>query len=102
MVKIQNTLASPPSTVFFFSKPGCTFCEKLESELRLLEIPHCIIDTPHDDYQELFNATGQRTFPQLFINKRFIGGYSDFAKLQMTGSLAPLLEPLGIIVKDDF
>jgi len=34
---------------------------------------------------------GQRTVPQIFINDRHVGGYSDLSKLNIQGKLAAML-----------
>jgi glutaredoxin 3 len=39
----------------------------------------------------LFEATGRRTVPQIFINGRPIGGYTDLAALETSGRLEEML-----------
>jgi glutaredoxin 3 len=41
--------------------------------------------------QWLFQRTGRRTVPQIFINDQPVGGYDDIAALEQAGKLAELL-----------
>ncbi|MCC6557476.1 MAG: glutaredoxin 3 [Polyangiaceae bacterium] len=40
----------------------------------------------------LREASGQRTVPQVFINGRSVGGFTDISALDEAGELDPLLE----------
>lgn len=42
--------------------------------------------------KELLEKTGQKTFPQIFINNKSIGGYSDLEDLDKSGALDKLLK----------
>jgi glutaredoxin 3 len=42
----------------------------------------------------LISASGQRTVPQIFINGKSVGGYSDVDALDRAGNLDPLLAEL--------
>ena len=46
---------------------------------------------PHG-FTDLFELTGRRTVPQIFIGDRHIGGYDDLAALDASGELDSLLE----------
>ncbi len=95
-------LEIPKSTIFFYSKPGCMYCGKLEAELKMMQVEFCVVDIDKADYEELFKLTHIRTFPQLFIGTSFVGGYNEFCKLQMTGVLDEMLKPFNIFPESLF
>ena len=41
--------------------------------------------------QEMFDRSGRRTFPQIFIGDRHVGGYDDLAAMDAAGELDTLL-----------
>lgn len=49
------------------------------------------VATDHDKRMWLVEATGQRTVPQVFIDGKPYGGYTDIAALDKKGELDPLL-----------
>jgi glutaredoxin len=70
-----------PSTVVYFSHPNCPFCDKLESDLLSLEIKFEKVLLTDENRNELIALTNCKTVPQLFIGKKFIGGYREFCVL---------------------
>ena len=71
--------------IILFYRPTCPFCLKALSliyerypivELKLYNVTACpaLIDVMHD---YLPNA---KTYPQIFIDGKFVGGYSDLFK----------------------
>lgn len=47
----------------------------------------------HDKRAWLVEQTGQRTVPQIFIDGKSYGGYSDVSALDGRGQLDPLIRP---------
>lgn len=96
--------------VVVFSKNGCIFCDKLKNEMKSLSIPYHEVNfstyEDPDDYvksrDSLIGISCQKTFPQLFINKAFKGGYTEFLKMLATGQLEKLLEQFGITITYEF
>ena len=96
MPTVTEYIADASLPVFYFSKTGCSYCNRLNSDLTELQIPFRVIQLEPADYETLFAITKSRTFPQLFINHQYVGGYTDFSNLCMTNSIATLLAPVGI------
>ena len=56
--------------------------------LRTLQVEHEIIVIKNDnDFKSLNKMTKYNSFPQIFINGEFIGGYSELAELHSSGKL---------------
>ena len=103
LVSVAKVCEELSSKVFFFSKDGCVLCDKLESQLRYMNIPHQKVKLSNaEEIAELVSITSYKMFPQLFFGTHFVGGFSDFEKLCYTNQLAKKLEPLGINPDLDF
>jgi glutaredoxin 3 len=76
-----------------YSTVVCGYCVRAKALLSRLHIPFKEIDVSEDadKRQWLVNATGQRTVPQIFIDGRSIGGYTELAALERAGELSALL-----------
>jgi glutaredoxin 3 len=71
----------------------CGFCTRAkrllnEKRARLTEIN---VEGREDLRSWLRQISGQRTVPQVFINGRSVGGFTDIASLDDAGELDPLL-----------
>ncbi|CAG8933159.1 unnamed protein product [Penicillium salamii] len=87
--------------VVVFSKSRCPYCSDTKSTLRSLDTEFQVLEldqmTDGGDIQAaLQQLTKQRTVPNIFINKKHIGGNSDLQKLS-TGQLKGLLKEAGAI-----
>ena len=71
------------SLVTVYSKEECIFCELTKKYLKAREIDHVIIDDKNYDKNELIKKTGSRSFPQVFVKEKYIGGYEDLKKLNI-------------------
>jgi glutaredoxin 3 len=58
---------------------------------RGVEIRKIFIDPLTDGFRELFELTGRRTVPQIFIGDHHVGGYDDLSAMDARGDLAALL-----------
>ena len=79
--------------VKIYTREGCGYCT---AALRLLSskgVKYEHIDASGDPETRrwLVQATGQHTVPQIFIDGRSVGGYTDIRALDMRGELDRLL-----------
>ncbi len=70
--------------------PYCVAAKRLLSE-RGLEYQEIDVTGADDLRRWLVEVSGQRTVPQIFIDGRPIGGYTELAELDRSGELAALL-----------
>lgn len=58
---------------------NCSYCAAAKNLLRErgLSFKEINIDGDQDKIKELINKTGHRTMPQIFIDGRFIGGFTE-------------------------
>ena len=65
-----------------WSKPNCIFCDKAEMlcKMKSLEYKKYMLDVDYtrEDFVNKFPEA--RTFPQIIINKKHIGGYFELKK----------------------
>lgn len=75
----------------------CPFCVRAVALLRSKGAEPVEIDVTHDDEKRrwLVETTGQRTVPQVFVNDKPLGGFTDIAALDKKGELARLLSEAG-------
>ena len=75
-----------------YSTNYCGYCVRAKQLLSRLAIPFEEIDVSEDQSKRdwLVAETGQRTVPQIFIDGRPIGGYTDLAELERAGGLKTL------------
>ena len=92
--------------VMVHSKPGCPYCVRAKELLDGSGIPYeeVLYDPDAPDYADrrdrLIGATGHRTFPQIFVGERFIGGYTELEHLYSTQHLHDLCaKELGITIE---
>jgi len=68
--------------------PNCPWSERAIRMLRTLQVAHEInVITNNNDFKYLNKITNYSSFPQIFINGEFIGGYSELAELHSSGKL---------------
>ena len=78
------------SHVVIFSKTSCGFCTRAKEAIRKLNIEPLVIELDnHNDCKELqealYNRTGSKTVPSVWINKVYIGGCSETLGLIKNG-----------------
>jgi glutaredoxin 3 len=72
----------------------CPYCQRAEQLLRARgvgEIEKIRIDLDTTLRDEMMQATGRRTVPQIFIGDYHVGGYDDLHALDSEGNLTTLL-----------
>jgi glutaredoxin 3 len=81
------------SEVLVYTTPSCPYCVMAKRLLTQKGVAFQEIDVAHDDAKRrwLAETTGQRTVPQIFIDGRAYGGFTDIAALDRQGKLDPLL-----------
>ena len=86
IIKEKNT---PNKVVEIYVIPDCPWSERAIRMLRTLQVEHEIKAIKNDnDYKILNKITKYSSFPQIFINGKFIGGYSELAELHFSGKLS--------------
>jgi glutaredoxin 3 len=67
----------------------CPYCVRAKNLLKSKGMPfeEINLDGKDKELTELRARTGQRTIPQIFINEKFIGGFSELAALDSKGEL---------------
>lgn len=86
------------SRVKIYSTGSCPLCQKAKTLLQKWEIPYeeIRIDTDRGKLAEFARVTdGARTVPQILIDGKHIGGFTDLTELHMEGGLDQLLPESG-------
>jgi glutaredoxin 3 len=76
-----------------YSKQHCAYCVRAKALLQKKGVAFEEIDVEHDDAKRvwLVEASGQRTLPQIFVDDRSLGGFSELEALDREGKLDPIL-----------
>ena len=80
------------SNVEIYILPDCPWSKralKLLHSFHIKYTPHII--TNDEEFNKISNITSISTFPQIFINNQFIGGYSELSNLAANGDLMELI-----------
>ncbi|EYF06317.1 glutaredoxin 3 [Chondromyces apiculatus] len=81
------------ANVTIYTTGYCGFCTRAKSLLGQKGVRYTEVDVEsREELRDwLRKASGQRTVPQVFINGKSVGGYSDIAALEKEGKLDGLL-----------
>ena len=62
-----------------WSKPNCVFCDKAEMlcKMKSLEYKKYMLDVDYSNEDFVEKFPNARTFPQIIIDKKHIGGYFE-------------------------
>ena len=80
--------------VKIYSTGTCPICDKTKALLQKWEIPYqeIRVDQDRDGLREMAKITnGARTVPQITIEDKWIGGFSELTELHMDGELEHLM-----------
>lgn len=88
--------------IYFYGKEGCVWCERLEGQLSMMELPYKKIMVQPDECVKIKQVTGMNTFPMLYIGETLIGGYTEFNQLVLTNKLEDLLIKNGLSIDSLF
>lgn len=78
-----------------YSTGVCPICQKAKVLLRKWSIPYdeVRIDLDQSVLREFSRVThGARTVPQILIDNRYIGGFTELTELHMEGGLDELMQ----------
>ena len=84
------------SKIEIYSKDNCPYCDRAKQLLDHKLAKYTMIRVDKEKNPEIFEemmkrAEGRRTFPQIFINNKPIGGFDDLWALEQAGKLDILL-----------
>jgi len=86
--KNKEELNATKPIIEIFILPDCPWSSRAVRMLRTLQTPHEIKVVENDnDFKSIYKRTNYSSFPQIFINGEFIGGYSELAELHSSGKL---------------
>ena len=83
------------SRVQVYTTTNCPFCVRAKALLSSKGVPFEEIDVTYDSAlreKMVLLAGGRRTVPEIFIDRRLVGGYEELRALDNTGQLQALLE----------
>jgi GrxC family glutaredoxin len=77
-----------------YSKTYCPFCDSAKQLLSSLNLDYEVVDITNDPEtaQKISQKSGMMTVPQIFINEKCIGGYTELEKLARENKLKELIE----------
>lgn len=81
------------SEVHVYTTPACGYCVMAKRLLQKKGVAFAEIDVSRDMEKRMWLAatTGQKTVPQIFIDGKPYGGFTDLAALDKAGKLDALL-----------
>ena len=86
LIKKETIIQNKRVEIFII--PNCPWSARAIRMLRILQVAHEItVIKNEDDFKSLNKITNYTTFPQIFMNGEFIGGYSELAELHSSGKL---------------
>ena len=70
--------------VEIYTRPGCGYCDHAKAVLKSKNIQFSEYDVyqQHDRFVEMQGRTSNRTYPQIFIDDRCVGGLEELLKFQ--------------------
>jgi glutaredoxin 3 len=80
--------------VVVYTAPSCPYCVRAKELLKRRNIPFQEILIGWDDengWREAERRSGMKTMPQVFIDGKIVGGYTELAAADASGELAKLL-----------
>ena len=88
IIKLINT-----NKVLIIVKNNCKYCDAAKNEFNKLNIPFATTEFQEYNRDILYLFTnGHKTFPQIFINGKFIGGHDSLLIYIMTNKLFDMLQ----------
>jgi len=90
----HQTEVGSMAKVTIYCRDYCPYCVSAKALLKSKkqDFEEIKISTSSKEFQDLAEKTGMRTVPQVFIDDRFIGGFSELSQLDKQGDLDPLLK----------
>ncbi|MEN9916706.1 MAG: glutaredoxin 3 [Pseudomonadota bacterium] len=80
--------------VVIYTTPGCPYCADAKELLNKKGVKYeeIQVDKDPDKLAEMVKLSQRRSVPQIFIDKKSIGGFDDLSKLATSGELDTLLK----------
>ena len=84
--------------IVIFSKSYCPYCTKAKELFSSLKVDGTVVyeldnmDNGADIQRALLDLTGQRTVPNIFINKKHVGGNDDAQAAYRSGKLQQMID----------
>jgi len=80
------------NNVMIFSKSTCPFCAKTKQLLNSLQIQYTVLELDLEENMKelqtaLFNKSGQKTVPNVYIKGKHLGGWTDTEQAHQEGRL---------------
>ncbi|KAI8149194.1 glutaredoxin [Fennellomyces sp. T-0311] len=96
---VKKSIAENP--VMVFSKSYCPYCTGAKELFDDISVKYNALELDlREDGPEiqkaLFELTGQKTVPNVFVNSKHIGGFSDLETVHQSGKLQTLFKEAGI------
>lgn len=92
---MEEIIHNSKKQCFIVHKNGCSYCKKAFDELNKINICFDDYEVKDDDFEmkkKLIDLTNHKTYPQIFIKGKFIGGYNELMVLIMTNRIYDMLE----------
>lgn len=88
---MTSTTSNAPVKIYTWTV--CPFCVRAKQLLKQKGIPYeeINLDGKDDELEALRKRTNFKTVPQIFINDKMIGGYTDLAALDQSGELDKMI-----------
>ena len=79
--------------VVIYSKTYCPFCVRAKSlfDGKGVAYEEIMVDADPQLFEDLKKKSGMMTVPQIFIDDKLVGGYTELAALDQKGELDPLI-----------
>ena len=80
--------------VMIYSKTYCPYCVRAKSlfDTKGVSYEEVMVDDKPELFAELKQKSGMMTVPQIFINDKLVGGYTELAELESNGELDSWLQ----------
>jgi len=80
--------------VVIYTTAGCSYCADAKELLtkKGVKYEEIRVDKDANKLAEMVKFSNRRSVPQIFINKKSIGGFDDLSKLAASGELDTLLK----------
>ena len=80
--------------ILMYSSSYCPYCinaEKLLFEKGFDLTEKILVDENPEELETMMKITGKRTVPQIFIDKKYIGGFEELRAADLSGELDKIL-----------
>tara|TARA_Y100001968_G_C19219986_1_gene649226 strand:+ start:46 stop:660 length:615 start_codon:yes stop_codon:yes gene_type:complete len=86
-----GTSSDKTAKVDIYVLPDCPWSKRAFKLLDSFHIKYnSYVITNDEEFKKISNKTSVSTFPQVFINNKFVGGYSELSNLSVKGDLIKL------------